>query len=186
MDEHQNIPTPTRASSSFSQENTYCDLSSQENKEVASEPKIIQINTKEAIKSNTEDFLFNDRETKIAKEPPAISYQNANLFRLFVKNGKYVYARPNDIIMMESCGHLVKVYLCVSDKIKKTIRYNTLKDLLVQLPNEQFLRVGRFCAINIYRLSGGNCNDQTFEFDFTVSIKLNHALSQSVFGHIGK
>ena len=56
------------------------------------------------------------------------SFPNAsNLFRLFVKNGEYVYAKSSDIIMMESCDHLVKVYLSFNEKIKKTVRHNTLK-----------------------------------------------------------
>ena len=109
-----------------------------------------------------------------------------SLFRFFVKNGEHVYGRPNDIIMIESCDHLVNVYLAFNDKIKKTIRTNTLKDFLSLLPTEQFMRISRFCAVNIARLSGGSFIDQTFEFDFKISVKLKHALSQHVFKNIGK
>jgi hypothetical protein len=111
---------------------------------------------------------------------------NPTLFRLFVKNGEYVYARANDIIMIESCDHLVKVYLGINSKAKLTVRHNTLKDFLLQLPRLQFIRISRFCAVNILRLSGGNCNEQTFEFDFTISIKLAHCVSHKVFSTIGK
>ena len=115
------------------------------------------------------------------------SFQSAsNLFRLFVKNGEYVYAKSSDIIMMESCDHLVKVYVSLNDKIKKTVRHNTLKDFLLQLPPEQFMRIGRFCAINLARLSGGSFNEQSFEFDFKVSVKLKHPISSAVFNCIGK
>ncbi|HEY5772837.1 MAG TPA: LytTR family transcriptional regulator DNA-binding domain-containing protein [Chitinophagaceae bacterium] len=108
-----------------------------------------------------------------------------NLFRLFVKHFEYVYARPYDIIMIESCDHLVKVYVGVDGKAKLTMRHNTLKDFLSQLPQTYFLRIGRFCAINIQRLTGGNCNNQVFEFDFKISIKLKHSVSHTVFSSLG-
>ncbi|HMC84025.1 MAG TPA: LytTR family transcriptional regulator DNA-binding domain-containing protein [Chitinophagaceae bacterium] len=107
------------------------------------------------------------------------------ILRLFVKNGEYVYARANDIIMIESCDHLVKVHLGIDGKVKHTIRHSTLKDFLGQLPEDMFLRIGRFCAINMRRLSGGNCNLQAFEFDYTISIKLKHAVPHTVFTGIG-
>jgi DNA-binding LytR/AlgR family response regulator len=109
----------------------------------------------------------------------------AGLVRLLVKKGEYVYARPNDIVMIESCDHLVKVYLAYDDKCKKTIRSCTLKDFLSQLPDKHFLRIGRFCAINSKRLSGGSFNEQSFEFDFKISIKLRHAVPNTVFNTIG-
>jgi len=106
--------------------------------------------------------------------------------RLFIKNGEFVYAHARDIIMIESCDHVVKVYLASDDKIKKAIRNNTLKDFLSHLPPNQFMRIGRFCAINLCRLSGGSFNDQTFEFDYKISIKLKHAISHTAFNIIGK
>ena len=130
-----------------------------------------------------ERWHVNDTELKIRPKP---IHPSSNLFRLFVKNGEYVYARSTDIVMMESCDHLVKVYLLLEEKIKKTIRHNTLKDFLSQLPPEQFMRIGRFCAINLQRLSGGNFNEQSFEFDFKVSVKLKHAIPSTVFNSIGK
>ncbi len=66
------------------------------------------------------------------------------------------------------------------------MRYDTLKDFLSQLPQNQFIRLGRFCAVNVDRLSGGNYNQQSFEFDFKVSIKLKHAISLATFKNIGK
>ena len=129
-------------------------------------------------------ILLNQPGQKITPSPA--KRNSGNLFRLFIKNGEYVYARSNDIIMMESCDHLVKVYLALNDKIKKTVRHNTLKDFLAQLPQDQFMRIGRFCAVNLQRLSGGSFNEQAFEFDFKVSVKLKHTLSNSVFNTIGK
>jgi DNA-binding LytR/AlgR family response regulator len=122
------------------------------------------------------------------KPEPALTNNLAckSLFRFFVKNGEHVYGRSNDIIMIESCDHLANVYLAFNDKIKKTIRTNTLKDFLSLLPADQFARISRFCAVNISRLSGGSFIDQTFEFDFRISVKLKHALPQHVFKNIGK
>ena len=110
---------------------------------------------------------------------------NNNIFRLCIKNGEYVYARANDIIMIESCDHMVKVYLGIDNKVRLTTRQNTLKDFLSKLPSAQFIRIGRFCAINIQRLSGGNCNKQTFEFDYKISIKPKHAVANKIFTVIG-
>lgn len=112
--------------------------------------------------------------------------ERENLIRLFLKKGEYIYARPNDIVMVESCDHLVKVYMLRDDKVKKTIRCNTLKDFFAQLPEGHFIRIGRFCAINLRRLSGGDYNQQTFEFDFKVAIKLKHPISPAIFNNIGK
>lgn len=170
------------------------------NREVKGGSKIIQITPDEVTKPKAETFLVSGKETQNVRETSNLllrknsetqtsitSAQNySNLFRLFVKRGEYVYARPNDIIMMESCDHWVKVYVTFNDSVKKTIRHNTLKDLLLLLPKNQFMRIGRFCAVNMHRLSGGNCNEQTFEFDFKVSIKLKRSVSNAVFAGIGK
>ncbi len=157
--------------------------------------KIIQLPADENLSTDAEELAVKKVQKKQgntrSKVKPCFiedvsSLPGSTLFRLFVKNGEYVYARPQDILMIESCDHMVKVYLLVNDKPKKTIRHNTLKDFLLQLPQNHFLRIGRFCAVNTQRISGGNCNDQTFEFDFKISIKLKHAISQSAFGNIGK
>lgn len=180
MKEHQDIGFNSSAGNA-----AYENLHSL-NKEVKSNSKVVKITSAEEIQSEADSFLVNGK-TPLAKEVSISSYQNAaELFRLFVKNGEYVYARSSDIIMIESCDHLVKVYIAVGGKIKKAIRHNTLKDFLSQLPLAQFVRIGRFCAVNIDRLSGGNCNDQTFEFDFNLSIKLAHSVSHTVFAHIGR
>jgi DNA-binding LytR/AlgR family response regulator len=113
-------------------------------------------------------------------------FYKENLIRLFYKRGEFIYARPDDIVMVESSDHLINIYIIHEDKIKKTIRSNSLKDFLAQLPENQFLRIGRFCVINLKRLSGGNCKEQTFEFDFKVSIKLKHAIPPSWFNDIGR
>src|SRR6476646_8987569 len=102
----------------------------------------------EKLKSQKKTSIFLPQY--IDAEIPQTTYQNfKDLFRLFVKNGEYVYARANDIIMIESCDHLVKVYLGINSAAKLTVRHNTLKDFLSQLPETQFIRINRFCAVNI-------------------------------------
>lgn len=130
----------------------------------------------------------NHYTTKADLDAESIKYTSltSDLFRLHIKRGEYAYVRPNDIILMESCDHLVKVYLAYGGNIKKTVRNSTLKEFLSQLPNTQFVRIGRFCAVNIARLSGGNYHEQIFEFDFHLSIKLKHSISIAVFNNIGK
>jgi hypothetical protein len=149
--------------------------------------KIIPIDGGHAVKQRTRKRspggLITSKKMQLDLENEMLP---GNLFRLFVKNGEYVYARPDDIFMIESCDHLVKVHLGTGGKVKLTIRHSTLKDFLSQLPEDQFVRIGRFCAINIFRLSGGNCNRQVFEFDYNISIKLKHAVSNTVFTCIGK
>lgn len=133
------------------------------------------------FKKETSSLLQSGRPGKISHLPQ----YSESLFRLSVKHLEYVYVRPNDIIMIESCDHLVKVYVAVDGKAKLATRYNTLKDFLLQLPPTNFLRIGRFCAINVQRLTGGNWNEQSFEFDFKITVKLKHAISHSVFSSIG-
>lgn len=110
---------------------------------------------------------------------------SAGLLQLFVKKGEYIYARPADIVLIESCDHIVQVYIAYGEKSKRAVRNGTLKDLLLQLPQHKFARLSRFCAVNLDRLSGGNYNQQVFEFDFRVSIKLKHSLPVAAFKTIG-
>ena len=199
MKEPQSPSIKEREFESFTQQNATCEnLQPTKNIEVK-DASMILLNSNSSLKCNAEKFSINGTEAQTNDEPSnislysteaeiakATSQNSANLFRLFVKNGEYVYARPNDIVMIESYDHLVKVYVAFSDQIKKTIRHNTLKDFLSQLPSDRFMRIGRFCAVNMHRISGGNYNEQTFEFDFNVSIKLKHSISSATFGNIGK
>lgn len=156
--------------------------------------------TQPAGEKSFEPFLSGEKEAKffnkensytvqVKHEPPATTVKSTcaskTVFRLFVKHFEYVYARPDDIVMIESCDHLVRVYVGIGETAKLTLRHNTLKDFLAQLPSGSFFRIGRFCAINMRRLTGGNCNDQVFEFDYKISIKLKHFVSHSVFTSIG-
>ena len=157
--------------------------------ESKSEPEHFLNDVKESqfFKKETSRFFRNVPQLQ-SSAPTAVSHSPQyadNIFRLFIKHFEYVYARPKDIIMIESCDHLVKVYLGVGDKAKLTMRHNTLKDFLSLLPSTDFLRIGRFCAINTQRLTGGNCNEQVFEFDFKISVKLKHSVSHSVFLSLG-
>lgn len=142
------------------------------------------------VKSSAKKNWMNPLQTNYECEPSTdlvnqkISLNN-NILRLCIKNGEYVYARANDIIMIESCDHMVKVYLGIDNNVKLTTRQNTLKDFLLKLPSTQFIRIGRFCAINIQRLSGGNCNKQTFEFDYRISLKPKHTVPNKTFTVIG-
>jgi len=193
-------PIAEREFDSSAQDNTTCNnLQFVNNNETKGEFKIIRTLNNRAVNHKAEKILGDGRKTQIPKktsiflpqyidtEIPQATYQNfKDLFRLFVKNGEYVYARANDIVMIESCDHLVKVYLGINSMAKLTVRHNTLKDFLSQLPGAQFIRINRFCAVNILRLSGGNCNEQTFEFDFKISIKLTHSVSHMAFSALGK
>lgn len=147
------------------------------------------INNQHLYKRTKSKFFCN----KSIKELNVSQYTDQNFekhtvspFRLYLKKGEYIYARPEDILMIESCDHMVKVYLGVDGKAILTVRSNTLKDFLLQLPKNKFIRISRFCAINLQRLSSGNYNKQTFEFDFKISIKLKYSISHSVFTAIGK
>lgn len=193
MDHFQKNILAAPGEGTASSENAGCGNASLLNSDtVKAESKIIPIDGGEGdSKLNTrkqsgENISRGTSTSKKFYSDPENDSVPGELFRLFVKNGEYVYARSVDIIMIESCDHLVKVHLGVGGKVKLTIRHNTLKDFLLQLPENQFMRIGRFCAINICRLSGGNCNRQVFEFDYTISIKLKHTVSNTVFTCIGK
>lgn len=200
MKKQENIKNNMALNSSIYEISLCNNLQPLDNKELNSQSKLIGLRKFKVYNKNTEPGSVKQAENQIIKKTSQLPFQNSfdeeplpadnlgckNLFRFFVKNGEHVYGRSNDIIMMESCDHLVNVYLALNDKLKKTIRANTLKDFLLLLPANQFIRISRFCAINIHRLSGGNWHEQTFEFDFNVSVKLKHALPQAVFKNIGK
>ncbi len=109
-----------------------------------------------------------------------------SLLRLLVKHGEYMYARFNDIVMIETCDHFVKVYVASAEKIRIALRHSTLNDFLSLLPHNQFLRLSRFTAVNISRLSAANCNEQFFEFDFRLIIKPKHPITQTILSKIGQ
>src|SRR5688572_21318156 len=76
--------------------------------------------------------------TKQASNTPAPPATQQSIFRLSVKHYEYVYARPDDIVMIESCDHLVRVYVGVEGRSRLATRHNTLKEFLLQLPSTQF------------------------------------------------
>jgi len=125
-------------------------------------------------------------ESPSVLEPQGCIIGGTALLRLLVKTGEYIYVRPNDILMTESCDHMVKLHIAYAGKYKKALRHDTLKGFLLQLPLNQFVRVGRFCAVNTHRLTGGSYNGQYFEFDFAFVIKTEHPLAHSVFTNIGQ
>jgi DNA-binding LytR/AlgR family response regulator len=109
-----------------------------------------------------------------------------NLIQLMVRSGEFIYARFNDIALIESWNHFDIVYVVTGDKIKRLTRRDTLKHIYNMLPSEIFVRLGRFLIVNTTRLSGANFKEQTLEFDFQVKIKLEHATSLALFSKIGK
>lgn len=110
-----------------------------------------------------------------------------NLLRLSIKEGEYTYAKADDIIMIESSDHLTIVHIArQTGKVKRTIRNTCLKEFIAELPANYFLRVNRFCAVNLKRLSGGSYHGQSFEFDHCIIVKPKRPISHSVFNSIGK
>jgi len=112
---------------------------------------------------------------------------SAHPFRLSVKDGEYTYAKPDDIIMIESRDHLTIVHVAQRlGKVKTTIRNSCLKNFLLDLPKNYFLRLNRFCAVNVNRLSGGSYHQQYLEFDYCIKVKPRQPLSHAVFNSIGR
>jgi hypothetical protein len=121
---------------------------------------------------------------KLKGNSEALSY---HLLRLSIKDGEYTYAKADDIIMIESSDHLTIVHVAQQvGKVKRTIRASCLKDFLLHLPENCFLRVNRFCAVNLKRLSGGSYHQQFFEFDYCITVKPKHPISHAIFNSIGK
>lgn len=140
------------------------------------------------MKNNTTQLktLFTSSSLECVTEdyPPSLN-ASISIIRLMIRKGEYLYARPSDIIMLESCDHFVKVYVLVNNMVKKALKNVSMRDFIATLPNDYFARLSRFCAVNTLRLSGGNFDDQTLEFDFSVKVQLTKPLSLAVFGNIG-
>lgn len=110
-----------------------------------------------------------------------------HLLRLSIKAGEYTYAKPDDIVMIESSDHFTVVHVVQQPgKVKTTLRNACLKKVLLDLSDSSFIRVNRFCAINLNRLSGGSYHQQSFEFDHCTIVKPKHPISHAVFNSIGK
>ena len=81
----------------------------------------IQSLNKKEDKINTKVIPLSEETILLYFTGAKVSFKYCpNLFRLFVKKGEYVYARAKDIIIVESCDHLVKVYSTVLNKFNCT------------------------------------------------------------------
>src|SRR5438128_2110416 len=110
MKKHLNVPVNKCQTANGTQQNALLVNSlHHDNCVVAS--KIIHLLDGSEISANGDNFVYNRKESQNVLEScinhlpkkgdavHALPAQKAeSLFRLFVKNGEYVYARPNDII----------------------------------------------------------------------------------------
>ena len=135
MKEGQDIPNDRTGFYYDSTGNTaFDDIQSLNKKEDKINTKVIPLSEEHESIRNTENFLGEEREQDLTKKninlltgndnnakKSSVSFKYCpNLFRLFVKKGEYVYARAKDIIIVESCDHLVKVYSTVLNKFNCT------------------------------------------------------------------
>jgi DNA-binding LytR/AlgR family response regulator len=79
-------------------------------------------------------------------EGPGIS---SGLIRFEVKREQYCWIHPDEIIFVISADHYVKSLINLGKEKKWMIRHATLKELIVDLPRQNFIRLNRFYLINL-------------------------------------
>lgn len=74
---------------------------------------------------------------------------SSGLIRFEIKREQYSWIHPDEIIFVISADHYVKSLINMGKEKKWMIRHATLKELIVGLPRQNFIRLNRFYLINL-------------------------------------
>ncbi len=99
------------------------------------------------------------------------------LIRFEEKKERYVWTRPEEIIFVKSADHYVKSLIKCGGEKKWVTRHSTLKDLLVLLPQDIFIRLNRFYLLNRNYFSHFNENEKKLYLIDDFCIPISHRIS---------
>ena len=133
------------------------------------------------------DFLLNDELVGRLHCPnrnvitlPSTNGTWANsleFIRFEEKREKYTWVHPDEIYFAISSDHYVKTLINCGNKCKWMNRHSTLKELLLILPGESFIRLNKFYILNLNYFSHINENKRLLYFISDHSIAIPHRIS---------
>jgi len=103
--------------------------------------------------------------------------ESAELIRFEEKKEKYTWAHPDEICFAISADHYVKSLIKCGKEKKWMCRHCTLKELLVLLPTDNFIRLNKFYLLNRNHFSHINENEKILYFNDGFSILVPHGIS---------
>ena len=93
------------------------------------------------------------------------------------KKERYIWAHPDDICFVKSADHYVKSLIKRGREMKWMTRHCTLKELLDELPPDNFIRLNKFYLLNRNHFSHINENEKLLYFNDEFSIPIPHRIS---------
>ena len=93
------------------------------------------------------------------------------------KKEKYIWVHPDEICFVKSADHYVKSLIKCGNQLKWTSRHSTLKELLVILPTDDFIRLNKFYLLNRNHFSHINEKEKLLYFNDDFTIPIPHRIS---------
>ncbi|HWH63534.1 MAG TPA: LytTR family transcriptional regulator DNA-binding domain-containing protein, partial [Ginsengibacter sp.] len=90
---------------------------------------------------------------------------------------KYIWAPPDEICFVKSADHYVKSLIKCGKEKKWMSRHCTLKELLLLLPDDNFIRLNKFYLLNKDHFSHIDENEKLLYFKDNFSISIPHRIS---------
>lgn len=113
-----------------------------------------------------------DLAGKVQAENP-----DEELIRFEEKKEQYIWTRSEEIIFVKSADHYVKSLIKCGGEKKWVSKHSTLKDLLVLLPHDIFIRLNRFYLLNRNYFSHFNENGRKLYLTDDFCIPIPHRIS---------
>lgn len=101
----------------------------------------------------------------------------AELVRFEEKKERYIWVHPDDICFVKSADHYVKSLIKCGNEKKWMSRHCTLKELIIELPPDNFMRLNKFYLINLKHFSHINQVEKILFLNDEFSIPIPHRIS---------
>ncbi len=108
------------------------------------------------------------------------SATKTNLIRFELKRYSYVWVTANDIVFVISADHYIKSLVKINNQTKWMIKHCTIKQLLVVLPGESFIRLNKFYLLNRNYFSTINAAEKIIYLSCNLSIPVPHRISRFI------
>ncbi|HVX25793.1 MAG TPA: LytTR family transcriptional regulator DNA-binding domain-containing protein [Parafilimonas sp.] len=103
-----------------------------------------------------------------------------NLIRFELKRYSYIWVSANDIVFVISADHYIKSLVKINNQTKWMIKHCTIKELLVLLPHENFIRLNKFYLLNCNYFSTINHSEKIIHLTCGISIPVPHRISRFI------
>ena len=121
---------------------------------------------------NTKKSTFVTVYNKADLTPTQIEF-----IRFEERKEKYIWAPPDEICFVKSADHYVKSLIKCGKEKKWMSRHCTLKELLLLLPDDNFIRLNKFYLLNKDHFSHIDENEKLLYIKDNFSISIPHLIS---------